>query len=45
MIVEPQRVRQGERNLSAKVGYKVPNINYNTALRSSKRPTSGKDFE
>ncbi len=37
-IVDPQRVNQGDRNFSAKIGYKVPNINYNTALRSSKRP-------
>lgn len=39
-IVEPQRVggANGDRNYSGKVSYKMPNINYNTALRSSKRP-------
>ena len=39
-IVNPQPVNLGgKKEYSAKVGcYKVPNINYNTALRSSRRP-------
>jgi hypothetical protein len=33
----------GDRNYSGKmVNYKVPNINYNTAMRSSKRPPHNK---
>jgi len=44
-IVDPHPVNQGGRkDFSAKVGYKVPNINYNTALRSSRRP-SRRDLE
>ncbi len=36
-LIDGQRVK-GEKNYSANMGYKIPNINYNTALRSSKRP-------
>ena len=46
-IVDPHPVRladRGRRDFSGKVGYKVPNINYNTALRSSKRPNK-RDLE
>jgi len=40
-IVDPQPVRQGEpRRYTANVGYKMPSINYSTALRSSKRPNN-----
>lgn len=43
-LVDPQRVGQnGDRNYSGKVSYKMPNINYNTALRSSKRPSQSED--
>jgi len=43
-LVDPQRVGQnGDRNYSGKVSYKMPNINYNTALRSSKRPSQRED--
>lgn len=39
-LVDPQRLgANADRNYSGKVNYKMPNINYNTALRSSKRPT------
>jgi hypothetical protein len=38
-LVDARPVLQGKpRDFSAKVPYKVPNINYNTALRSSRRP-------
>lgn len=37
-LVDPQRLAKGDRNYSAKVNYKMPNINYSTAMRSSKRP-------
>jgi hypothetical protein len=39
-FVDAKRVNQGDKNYSAQVSYKVPNINYNTALRSSKRRSS-----
>jgi hypothetical protein len=44
-LVDPHRVNVlgGDRNYSGKmVNYKVPNINYNTAMRSSKRPPHNK---
>jgi len=37
-IVDPQKVGGKDRNYSGKVNYKMPNINYNTALRNSNRP-------
>ena len=38
-LIDAYPVRQGERRInSGKMPYKVPNINFNTALRSSKRP-------
>ena len=44
-IVDARPVMQGRsRDFSAKVSYKVPNINFNTALRSSKRPNR-RDFD
>lgn len=43
-LVDPQRLgANGDRNYSGKVSYKMPNINYNTALRSSKRPNHRDD--
>jgi hypothetical protein len=44
-LVDPQRVGQnGDRNYSGKVSYKMPNINYNTALRISKMPSQREDY-
>ena len=44
-IVDARPVMQGRsRDYSAKVPYRIPSINYNTALRSSKRP-NGRDFD
>lgn len=37
-IVDPQKVGGKDRNYSGKINYKMPNINYNTALRNSNRP-------
>jgi hypothetical protein len=42
-LIDAQRIN-GDRNYSGKVvGYKIPNINYNTAMRSSKRPSRRED--
>ena len=38
-----EKKNQTNKNYSAKLNYRVPNLNYNTALRSSKR--ARRDFE
>lgn len=45
-MIEGQRVGKhvgADHGYSAKVNYKIPNINYNTALRSSSRPKMAED--